>query len=110
MMNPDEDRIDFSALDPARDARRWEAMIRTTAAMGRMRRAPGFAWQVSRWARPAVGLAASFALVLWGVALFRGTSTPAFTSANATWQLLEWAQNDQVPAESDPTEIFRSSQ
>jgi hypothetical protein len=109
MMDHDDDRIDFSSLDPARDERRWEAMIRTTAALARMRRTPGFAWQVTRWARPAIGLAASIAIIVWSLTLLRGTPNPS-TETSGSWQLLEWARSDQIPADTDPTGIFRSAQ
>lgn len=109
------DKIDFSALDPSRDAERWEACIQrvSEAALARRRPTPALSDQLLAWLRPAMVLAAFLALLVWGVALIgpgavepgrRGSSV--WTEARSTAPALlvaRWAAEDARPA---PIEVL----
>jgi hypothetical protein len=58
-----DDRIDFSALDPSRDAGRWEALADAVAgrALRERRRSKTVAGQLAAWWRPALAAAAVIA-------------------------------------------------
>jgi hypothetical protein len=66
----DDDRIDFSSLDPSQDAARWEALAdavagRAIAARGRSATLPD---QLAAWWRPALAAAAVIAIAVWASA------------------------------------------
>ena len=65
-------RIDFSALDPSRDEKRWQGMLESVVekAMYRREHRLSVGYQLIVWAKPALALAAAAAVALWfGVAL-----------------------------------------
>ncbi|MFT3713395.1 MAG: hypothetical protein QM817_37540 [Archangium sp.] len=81
MKVPDEDQpIDFSALDPARNSKRWDAMVQRTAAASLERpSAMSELWTaLPKW-RPALFALAALAVVTWLPWLLREevTSTAA---------------------------------
>lgn len=108
-MNPPDDKIDFSPLDPARDALRFERMVRATAARAREAAAkslePTVVSQLAAWARPALALAAAAALLLWLPSVFGskpgatpGTNpTAAKTAADPAASLVRWTQGTETP-------------
>jgi hypothetical protein len=63
----DPDRIDLSSLDPSRDARRWEEVVRQVAARGATARRPRptVPAQLAGWWRPALALVAAAAAAAW---------------------------------------------
>jgi len=63
----DPDRIDLSSLDPSRDARRWEEVVRQVAARGATARRPRrtVPAQLAGWWRPALALVAAVAAAAW---------------------------------------------
>ena len=64
-MHEDEEQpIDFSSIDPSRDAPRWDAMVAAVAARARARR-PTFARVLVRRGVPMVAVAAAAALAVW---------------------------------------------
>lgn len=83
----DPDRIDFSSLDPSRDALRYERTVRALAAKAAARRMR-LDDALLRWARPALAVAAVLAALAWLPALWSTDSQPA-------------AQPDQVAAFTD---------
>lgn len=90
----DDDRIDFSSLDPSRDALKWERLVRGVAARALAARPPTVLDGVSRWARPALAMAAGLALLAWLPALSaRPSPTPARTPAgrDAVASMADWA-------------------
>lgn len=72
-----DERIDLSALDPAADARRWEALIARTMAAA----SPEPAWWSVRHLRVAALSLAAIALLSWVPALL---SEPAPAADAAT--------------------------
>jgi hypothetical protein len=84
----DEERIDLSPLDPARDPQRWQAFVERT--LGRAeaaleRRGRAGAWGVlAAWGRPVLAAAAVLAAVLVAAtALIRGGAKDAGASGAA---------------------------
>jgi hypothetical protein len=95
----DDDRIDFAALDPARDRVRWERMMGDVATRALARRRRGVGAQLGAWARPALALAACVALFVWGAVVVRGPR-PGPVSTDAAYELVGWARADHVPDEA----------
>lgn len=62
-MSPD--RIDFSSLDPSRDAGRWEALVQGVSVRALAGRQSPVLLQLTAWARPALAAAALAALLCW---------------------------------------------
>lgn len=98
----DDDKLDLSALDPTRDALRFERMVRAVAAKAAQQRRPADPFgEVLRWWRPALALAASLALVLWAPSLLGASSTSTSTAQSAAaansdpgTTLLAWASGE----------------
>ncbi len=96
----DSDKLDLSALDPAGDPARWEALVRRTVARSiAVRRRASIPALVARWARPALAAAASLALVSWGTVYF--TAPPAASSSQSASDpasaLVRWAETGKLP-------------
>lgn len=93
----ESEKIDFGALDPTRDARRWEQMVSSVVERARVpisapspisRRPRSIPLQLVSWARPTLAIAASLALVVWIGALFArpAQGQPAeLTQAMSQW-------------------------
>jgi len=64
-MHEDEEPVDFSPIDPARDATRWNALVASVAARARARRKPSLARELTRRGVPAFALAAAAAAIVW---------------------------------------------
>jgi hypothetical protein len=64
-MHEDEEPVDLSPIDPARDAPRWDALVASVAARARARRRPSLARELVRRGVPAFALAAAAAAVVW---------------------------------------------
>jgi hypothetical protein len=100
-----DDRFDFSGLDPARDAERWEQRIRQVVAHAARARRWTVSAQLTRWARPALGLAAAAALfsglgliVIMG-SLDQGSLDPGSRAQEAPSAILSrWAATDEAPS------------
>jgi hypothetical protein len=99
--------LDFSLLDPSRDAARWQARIDSVVAetIRRRHRRLGMVGLVERYARAALAIAAAIALVSWAGAAQFVTKTASSTVVHPTSALLVWATNDEVPSTS---EVFQS--
>jgi hypothetical protein len=94
----DPEKIDFAALDPSRDPRRWEQLVGDVARRGlEARRAASVTRQLVAWARPALAAAALVALVVWLIAALRPAPT-AVAAARPADALTAWAWNDELPA------------
>jgi hypothetical protein len=94
-----DDRFDFSALDPARDAERWEQRIRQVVAHAT--RVPRWtvSAQLSRWARPALGLAAAAALFsTLGLVWIAGQLDGGKAQESPSAVLSRWAATDEAPS------------
>jgi hypothetical protein len=98
-----EPKIDFSSLDPSRNALRWEARIAAIAqqATARRRRQLTVTGQLLVWSRPMLAFAAGVALVGWGSLLALGDTQTASQSnaklVDPAMMLTTWAVNNEVP-------------
>lgn len=92
----DDDRIDFSALDPSRDRARWEQQIAAVTARAlAARRGPRRADGLRFWSRPGLAAAAALALITWGATALRGctpSARPAAAQANPIANVISWSR------------------
>ena len=106
----DDDRIDFSALDPKRDAIRFNRMVEMTLAGIRSSAlgAPGLVHQLVVWGRTAVATAALLALAAWLPALFDDGRSPAsaLRGGDPVELVSQWARTGGVPSEADPLDAL----
>jgi len=108
-----DEKIDFSALDPAQDPSRWERLIESVAqrALAGRARPNRLLLQLSTWARPALALAAGLAIAIWCAVLAtggRGTTTTE-THTDPVVALATWAMNDAIPTTVDPVVVLGGS-
>lgn len=105
----DRDRIDFSALDPSRDAERWDRLVRATAARAMEARRPAhvLAGLVASW-RPALALAAAAAVLAWVPAILstRGSSAEKATPPDPVLSTASWALRARSEAAADLVEAI----
>jgi hypothetical protein len=91
----DDDRIDFSPLDPSRDARRFEALVGavTERALASRRRAATVSGQLAAWWRPALAAAAVIAIAVWVSSAGPGRSQErkAERAHDANADFMQWA-------------------
>jgi len=107
----DDDRIDFSALDPKRDAIRFKRMVETTLAGIRSSAlgVPRLVHQLVVWGRTAVAAAAALALAAWVLALFedgRNPSASTLRGGDPVELISQWAKTGGVPSEADPLDAL----
>jgi len=106
----DDDRIDFSALDPKRDPARFKRMVDTIVAGARtpVSAVVFFVHELVSWGRPAVAISALLALTAWLPTLVRNGSNLSQGSLSAVNDPVElvssWARTGRVPSEVDPLE------
>jgi TRAP-type C4-dicarboxylate transport system permease small subunit len=105
-MDTDDERIDFSTLDPSRNELRWRRTVDALVvkAIAERRRRLTVEHQLLRWARPVLAVAAGLCIVAWAAGLLSGSPQPASQQATAnhpalTWS--SWAANNQIPEPSD---------
>lgn len=87
----DDDRVDLSALDPARDPARWNALVTAVAARAAARRRASLARALAGYGLPAFALAAAAALAIWVLAPTRGSPALTTETDNASDGLAGWA-------------------
>lgn len=112
------DRIDLSSLDPAQNHKEWEARVRVVAerAWAARRKQISVPVQLMLWARPALALAAGFALLSW-ISLGAATRFSATTAApdednlpnEPTLALATWERSNQLPETSRIVELLEGS-
>jgi hypothetical protein len=90
-MHEDEEPVDLSLIDPARDTARWDALVASVAARARARRRPSLARELVRRGVPAFALAAAAAAFVW-LARPRPPAgpPPASASRDATDVIATW--------------------
>ncbi len=108
-----DEPIDFSPLDPSRDAARWERMVQAVAARGQAARAQSVPLLLLKVGRPALVVAAALAILCWAPMFLRGpvdtssstvqasVATQAKAQKNPALQLSAWAANDELPATAE---------
>ena len=95
----DDDKLDLSPLDPTRDARRFEHLVRSVAAQATARRDQGTPALVVRLWAPALALAASLALAAWLPSLLKAApAADQAASRDPAGKLLQWARGDSPSA------------
>jgi hypothetical protein len=98
----DDDRLDLSPLDPARDPRRWESLVaRTTARAlaGRAAPPPTLRAELARYSVPLV--AAALLVCASALALAQRTSTSSASDGLSADAFSEWANQGDIPAGVD---------
>jgi len=102
------DKIDFSVIDPKRDPGRWNQQVEATVARALARRQAGaFTFTLLEWARPALLVAASLALVTWcGVTGQQSRTTAQRGSGDAAWVLTRWAVTGEEPSVASMLEVL----
>jgi hypothetical protein len=103
-----DSKIDFSVIDPQRDPNRWNRQVDATVARALARRQKGaFTFAVLEWARPALLVAASVALVTWcGVTVRQSKRTDHQMSDDAAWILTRWAVTGEEPSVASMLEVL----
>lgn len=108
-----QEKIDFSSLDPARDPERWDRMIQSVAskALEARSRPQTISEQMGRWIRPALAMAAALALVIWGGALFsnRTQSSTVQQKIDPAYVLSGWASSQERPSTSRIVQVLGGS-
>ena len=95
-----DDRIDFGALDPQRDSRRWEAMVPRTLS----RSTPPSAWSELQAALPRARLTlaalAAVAVLTWLPALLspKASTAPTQTGTPPALALMHFHEGSDVTA------------
>lgn len=101
-------KIDFSGIDPQRDPERWNRQVEDT--LGRAlarRRGRALALALVEWARPALVVAASVALVTWcGATVRESTKRERHAPDAAAWVLTRWAVSGEEPSVASMLEIL----
>ncbi len=102
----DDDRIDLSALDPARNAVRWQQLVEGIAARAwaARRRKLTVGFQLVSWARPTLAIAAAVSLVSWA-SVWAAARQPSVSQEDSTTTVMRWAMSDEIPATSEILEV-----
>jgi len=87
----DDDRVDLSALDPARDPARWNTLVTTVSARAAARRRASLSRVLAGHAVPAFALAAAAALAIWVFAPARGVPATTTETYSESDGLAGWA-------------------
>lgn len=100
--------MDFSVIDPKRDSDRWNQQVEATVARALARRQGRvFTFTLLEWARPALLVAASIALVTWcGAAEQQRRTTEQRESDDAAWVLTHWAVTGEEPSVASMLEVL----
>ena len=97
----DDDRLDLSALDPARDPARWRAVLDTTRARVDdvlLRRRQDPLALIAGWRRPVLAAAAAVLLLLVPVeVMLERREARAETVAGLVAVSTEWAREGRAP-------------
>ena len=103
----DDERIDFSPLDPKRDEVRWGRIVTSLAAqaVAERRQRLSVQWQMARWARPVLAVAAGLCLLAWAGRWLGNGRAPVDGGTPIVLTVANWAANQQVP---DPGALLQT--
>jgi hypothetical protein len=106
----DDERLDFSTLDPSRDELRWARTIDRVAAqaLADRRQRLSIEHQLLRWARPVLAVAAAACALAWAGG-WRGDDSRSSTAEPPALTVAHWAANNQIPATDDLVTTLRSN-
>jgi hypothetical protein len=108
----DNERIDFSPLDPSRDELRWSRTIDSLVAraVSERRARLSVERQLLRWARPVLAMAAGLCIAAWTAGLIAGDrQAQVATVAPPALTLANWAANNEIPDPSDLVATLRGN-
>lgn len=118
----DEERIDFTALDPTRDAIRFEGIVQAigdgaAVELARRRALGTVVGQISLWKRPLLAAATITALissaVLWGTGYTDSTSASDSGVAEVLGvpsQLALWVRGEGIPTPGELLVVLEEGQ
>lgn len=108
MWTMSDGKIDFSVIDPKRDPERWNRQVDATVARALGRRQCGpLAFTLLEWARPALLVAASVAVVTWcGVTVRQSRKAEPRRTDEAAWILTRWAVTGEEPSVASMLEVL----
>lgn len=92
----DDERIDFSALDPSTNPRKWEARVQRT--VERSITAPPSAWASLARFRVAVAGFAALALLSWVPVMTRDVQSSEETSTDPAYAMMQYSQSGDATA------------
>lgn len=98
----DDERIDFSPLDPATSPQRWEALVQRT--LGASTPPPETWWRSVGQLRLAVAGFAAVAALAWAPALL--LETPASAASDAGFALAQYAHGGDLTALLESTDGY----
>ena len=110
-------KVDLTALDPSREAERWNRLLDSVAtrAWNARRRRLTVSFQVVSWARPALAIAATLALVSWaatyqqdrpGASSSAGSAEVIASKDGAKAGSLSASETAQIGKDQDPTTVL----
>jgi hypothetical protein len=110
-MTMDDERIDFSALDPSRDELRWRRTVDALAARALDERCRRFTVQrqLLRWARPVLVVAACLCILSWTATFIGGPAREELATSPASLTLANWAANHHIPEPGDLLTTLRGN-
>ena len=93
----ENERIDLSSLDPARDAAGWETRLSVLSRQARAIRNDRnrLATRLWTWGRPMLAVAAVLAAVTWTLAWRLGPSPTQVE--DPAWAVASWAVTEELP-------------
>lgn len=94
----DDDRIDFSALDPSNNSRRWDALVQRTVDASIIAPPPPSAWGSLIRLRGAVLGLAALALLSWVPALTRDVQPTEEQTADPAFALMQYSHAGDMTA------------
>jgi hypothetical protein len=100
-----DERIDFSVLDPAQKQVRWACITNALVdrALAERHALLSVGEQLLHWARTVLVVTAGLCIVAWSARLLSGSQLPqtATTEMQPALRLSNWAANNQMPEPSD---------
>ena len=93
----DDERIDFGALDPSKNSRKWEALVQRTVERSIIA-PPPTAWGSLIRVRVAVAGFAALALLSWVPAMTRDVQSSEETSSDPAYAMMQYSQSGDATA------------
>jgi hypothetical protein len=105
----EDERIDFSALDPSRNELGWRRTVEgiVARALEQRRRRLSVERQLLSWARPVLVIAIGLCILSWTATLIGGTERVERDTRPAPLTLARWAANHQMPPAGDLLSLLR---
>lgn len=107
-----DERFDFSCLDPTKDGLRWNGRIVAIAdaACAHYRRKLTISGQLLLWARPMLAIAAGLALLGWTSLIAMGAPTEKasfeLTANDRSLVVADWVVRNEIPSPELVISVF----